>query len=565
MKKRTSLNLFIGLLLLPLFFILCGCQSAQQDSLTTTTTSPAASADTTTTTSTTVPAGSSSTGRIIFTVISSADSSPISNASITVGGGCQTTEAYGLSTFEAVTIGNQPFTCTRAGYKDYEGVVSVSGGSTTARIISLEPSNYNVSVTGISATLNGNSATLSWNPVSDGNLAGYNLYRSTSSTGGYVRINNVLLTAANYVDGGLSYITNYYYKLTAVNNALEESNYSAKFILNIPLPADMGTPPFGTTQVKLAGGNVTVSGSSIYFTLTALDQYNNIISGIKTGNLAGKIFSTSSPASNESPVATLTFTTMTGGGQSGPLKNVAAALVLDKSGSMYFDKVASLETATRMFVNTEAAASTSNKAAVVNFDNTVELTAPMMTVDNHAALEAAINKDLSQGATALFDAIVAGVSEASKEAPSSSMVRAVVALTDGGENSSLYYHSTAEVINASVAANIPVYTVGLYSFSSEAEIVNSFTGGTYRGDLKAIAKGTTGSEDNYFEIITGVTGLNSLTDLYQKLAGALSQSYSIDATLSSALTSGNTYYLFISLQNYGSFSGNTIVIPFTTP
>jgi uncharacterized protein YegL len=339
-------------------------------------------------------------------------------------------------------------------------------------------------------------------------------------------------------------------------------------VTNTTNVTNTGTPPAGTTAVKLSGGNVVVSGNTISFTLTALNQNNDIISGIGTGNLQGQVFTTSLPVSGEVPVATLTFTAVSGGG-TGTAKNVAAALVLDKSGSMYYAKVASLETAAKLFVSTEAAASLNNKAAIVNFDYSADLTAPMTLVSDYATLEAAINKDLSQGSTALYDAIVMGVNEASKEAASATLARAVVAMTDGGENYSSTYHTTTEVINAAVAANIPVFTVGLYSYTSEAD--------SYREALKAIAKGTTGSEDNYFEIITGITGLSvkhvsaeqikalgALTDLYKKLAGALTQSYSTTATLSVGLTSANTYYLQIVMQSYGDFTGETIRIPFTT-
>lgn len=347
-------------------------------------------------------------------------------------------------------------------------------------------------------------------------------------------------------------------------------------VSNTTTTSNTGTPPAGTTAVKLSGGNVVVSGNTISFTLTALNQSNDIISGIGTGNLQGQVFTTSLPVSGEVPVATLTFTAVSGGG-TGAAKNVAASLVIDKSGSMSGAKQATAEAAGILFVSTEAAASLNNKAAVVLFDTRISVEAPMLAVSDTNTLNTAILKGGYGGSTALFDAIVAGVNEASKEAPSATLARAVVAMTDGGENSSLTFKTTTEVINAAVASNIPIYTIGLFSSTAEAEYVNSYTGGTYRGDLKAIALGTTGSEDNYFEVITGITGLSvkhvsaeqiqalgALTELYRKLAGALTQSYSTTATLSVGLTSANTYYLQIVLQSYGDFTGETIRIPFTT-
>jgi len=333
------------------------------------------------------------------------------------------------------------------------------------------------------------------------------------------------------------------------------------------------------TQVKLAASNVTISGTTMTFALTALNQDNNVISGLRSGNFSAVVYTSEADASNEvNAVATLAFNSVSGG--SGSTKNIAVALVIDKSGSMDGAKEGSAEIAARLFVSQEAVASTSNKAACVLFslsDNSVSVEAPMTQLLSSVEvgrLNTAINKRTGYGYdTALFDAIKAGVREASKEAASSTLTRAVIALTDGGENASTS-HSTVEVVNYAIAAGIPVYTVGLFTSTAEAETANSYTGGTYRSDLQYIAKSTTGSIDNYFEIIVGSTAfsaqadvqtvkiLGALTDLYQKLAIALTNSYTVSTTLSTSL-SARTYYCKMKLVDYSSFTGQTLTFAFT--
>ncbi len=332
------------------------------------------------------------------------------------------------------------------------------------------------------------------------------------------------------------------------------------------------TLPAGTTQCKLSASNLAFSGtgnSGLAFSLSALNQNNAAISGLGTGNFtSGKIY-TANPtivdvtaATTQTAVATLTFTAISGGG-SGTAKDVSAALG-------------------KLFVSLEAAASANNKAAVVLFDEHVSLECPMLpTAANLATIDNAITKESGYGgATALYYAIANGIWEASKEAASSTRVRAVVALTDGGENSSPSPYSgiaagTVEVVNQAVAASIPVYTVGLFETTAEAD--------TYSPYLKSIAKGTTGSEDNYFEVIIGVTGLSAkdaqahairqlgaLTNLYQNLATAITQSYTLTSavTYQTNLTSGQTYYLEIVFQapvSGGTTITNTLVVPFVAP
>jgi Abnormal spindle-like microcephaly-assoc'd, ASPM-SPD-2-Hydin len=76
------------------------------------------------------------------------------------------------------------------------------------------------SLTGIGTTPQ-YSVSLSWNAST--NVAGYNIYRSTSPTGSYARINSSLDATTAYTDSGVVAGQTYYYEATAVNSAGQES------------------------------------------------------------------------------------------------------------------------------------------------------------------------------------------------------------------------------------------------------------------------------------------------------------------------------------------------------
>jgi hypothetical protein len=69
---------------------------------------------------------------------------------------------------------------------------------------------------------------LSWSRNRTLDLAGYNVYRSTTSGSGYQKINNLLIpkTKPKYVDKQVIKGTTYYYVVTAVNTSGGESGYS---------------------------------------------------------------------------------------------------------------------------------------------------------------------------------------------------------------------------------------------------------------------------------------------------------------------------------------------------
>lgn len=82
--------------------------------------------------------------------------------------------------------------------------------------------------TGFSATAGDGTISLNWNDNSEGDLAGYNIYRSTTSGSGYIKLNVSLVSSSDYMDNSVNNGTTYYYVVTAVDTSSNESAYSSE-------------------------------------------------------------------------------------------------------------------------------------------------------------------------------------------------------------------------------------------------------------------------------------------------------------------------------------------------
>ncbi|MFA7486186.1 MAG: hypothetical protein WCZ89_09190, partial [Phycisphaerae bacterium] len=80
--------------------------------------------------------------------------------------------------------------------------------------------------TGLTATAGDATVYLEWNDNTESDLAGYNIYRSTTSGSGYVKLNSPLLANSNYTDNAVANGTTYYYVVTAVDTSYNESDFS---------------------------------------------------------------------------------------------------------------------------------------------------------------------------------------------------------------------------------------------------------------------------------------------------------------------------------------------------
>jgi hypothetical protein len=99
----------------------------------------------------------------------------------------------------------------------------------------------------VSISYSNQSATLSW--IGNGNF--YNVYRTTVSGGGYIKIAS-LVTNLTYLDGSVQNGTAYYYVVTALNILGEESAYSTEMVAR---PASTVSPAVTASSFNNGGRN----------------------------------------------------------------------------------------------------------------------------------------------------------------------------------------------------------------------------------------------------------------------------------------------------------------------
>lgn len=86
-------------------------------------------------------------------------------------------------------------------------------------------------------TYNGHAATLTWVASTSQNVAGYNVYRGTTSGGPYTKLTTSgLVNATTYKDSSVQPGQTYYYVVTTVDVSNNESGYSNQTTAVIPVP-----------------------------------------------------------------------------------------------------------------------------------------------------------------------------------------------------------------------------------------------------------------------------------------------------------------------------------------
>lgn len=146
---------------------------------------------------------------------------------------------------------------------------------------------------------------------------------------------------------------------------------------------------------------------------------------------------------------------------------LTAVLALDTSGSMAGQPLADLENAATQFVNALAA---DDKVALIDFGGGVRQDVPL--TGDHNAVLAGIAGLKAGGNTPLFDAISTAVQTV---VPGPVGRRAVVLMTDGGENQSALKLDT--IVNQAAQAGVPIYVIGLGN-GVDAQTLGLLAGGT---------------------------------------------------------------------------------------
>ena len=102
----------------------------------------------------------------------------------------------------------------------------------------LAPTNVQASI------VNGRDIRISWDPSTQLNVRGYNVYRLDRENSSIARLNPSVIGTSNYTDGTAAFSREYEYRVTSVSTKNAESNYSAVVITNrTPVPNRKGQTP----------------------------------------------------------------------------------------------------------------------------------------------------------------------------------------------------------------------------------------------------------------------------------------------------------------------------------
>jgi hypothetical protein len=78
------------------------------------------------------------------------------------------------------------------------------------------------------------SVSLNWTASTSANIAGYNVYRSSTSGGPYTQLNSSLVTTTSFTDSTVAAGQTYYYVTTTVDTSNDQSAYSNQAQVTIP-------------------------------------------------------------------------------------------------------------------------------------------------------------------------------------------------------------------------------------------------------------------------------------------------------------------------------------------
>jgi hypothetical protein len=141
--------------------------------------------------------------------------------------------------------------------------------------------------TGLSAAGGENQITLTWDANSESDLAGYYIYRDTSSSGSFPYLTQVSSSTTSYVNSGLGDEVTYYYKITAFDSSGYESAATGvvSATTNPALAGGLGpsisspNPPQVTSQsVIINNGDVQATSREVTLTLSAENAVQMAIS-----------------------------------------------------------------------------------------------------------------------------------------------------------------------------------------------------------------------------------------------------------------------------------------------
>jgi hypothetical protein len=139
-------------------------------------------------------------------------------------GATATANSSGAYSFPGLSSGTYSVTPSKSGF-------TFSPTTQTATVANANVTGVNF--TGTAASQQTHNVSLNWT-ASSSTVAGYNVYRSTVSGSGYVKINTSLINALTFSDASVSSGTTYFYVATSVDSSGDESSDSNQAVAVIP-------------------------------------------------------------------------------------------------------------------------------------------------------------------------------------------------------------------------------------------------------------------------------------------------------------------------------------------
>ena len=125
------------------------------------------------------------------------------------------------------------------------------------------------------------SVSLAWSVVNGAD--GYNIYRSDSENGPYIKINPNPIAIHTFTDTGLDTYRTYYYKISAVSNGMESERSDAFEITLLPAPGNVRVTSVTDDSITLAWNTVNGAvGYNIYRSFGENGTYSKLNSGTVT-------------------------------------------------------------------------------------------------------------------------------------------------------------------------------------------------------------------------------------------------------------------------------------------
>jgi len=249
-----------------------------------------------------------------------------------------------------------------------------------------------------------------------------------------------------------------------------------------------------------ANGSLTpTSRTQVQGNMFVTDQNGNPIQGLDASNIVARLrWNAKDNAALDSVEGTVTITQST-------TQEIAAALTMDYSSSMYQQQIQCMEDGVTAYINSMGA---TDMGEIIKFSDNADVIQAF--TDNKTLLLNAVNATYpgAGGLTALYQSIYQGLIDAN--GVSSQYLRTVVAFTDGGENNSTVTRST--MIDQALNTGMPVFTVTLTDAPTSFAAL----------DMKNIADTTGG-----FPFVVDPNNCGTLSTIYQQINNQLNSAYSI--------------------------------------